>query len=317
MNDTIGLLVGRERIFPEALIETINGRQVNGVRAEMARLGGTRLDEQTRYRVILDRISHEVPYYRAYLTKAVADGAIVVNNPFWWSADNKFVECVIAERLGVAVPRTVLLPNVSYEADIIDESLRNLESSIPWTEIAGYIGMPAVLKPAIGGGSKNVSVVDTVDELITAYQQSGHLTMIVQECIVYDNYARCWVIGRDEVRISGYDYHKPRAERYRIEHRLEPEVYDRIMHDCLALTRALGYDMDTVEFAVRDGVPYAIDFLNPAPDCDPPSVGQENFEWVVEHVADLLIRYATGERLPPPDPTAAALATAVPPLRSS
>jgi hypothetical protein len=312
VNTTIGLLVGRERNFPEALIEAINGRDTQGVRAEMVRLAGTRLDEQTPYRVILDRISHEVPYYRAYLTKAVADGTIVVNNPFWWSADNKFVECVIAERLGVAVPRTVLLPNVSYEADIIDESLRNLEPSLPWQDIATYIGMPAVLKPAIGGGSKNVSVVDTVDELIAAYQESGHLTMIVQECIVYDNYARCWVIGRNNVRVSGYDYHKPHAERYRIEHRLETELYDRIVRDCLTLTRALGYDMDTVEFAVREGVPYAIDFLNPAPDCDPPSVGRDNFEWVVEHTADLLIRYATGKKLPPPAPTAGALATAVP-----
>lgn len=308
---TIGIIVGREETFPDALIEEINRRGVDGARAEMVRLSGTRLDERTPYSVILDRISHEVPYYRAYLTKAVADGVIVVNNPFWWSADNKFIECVIAERLGVAVPKTVLLPNISYEADIIDASLRNLVTPLPWDDILEYVGLPAVLKPAIGGGSKNITVAQSREELVEAYEASGSLTMIVQECIVYENYARCWAIGREHVRVSGYDYHKPRADRYRVQHRLSDGLYDRIVHDCVSLTRALGYDMDTLEFAIRGDIPYAIDFLNPAPDCDPPSVGQENFEWVVRHVADLLIGYATGE-FSAPNPDAVSLVGAVP-----
>ncbi len=46
------------------------------------------------------------------------------------------------------------------------------------------------------------------------------------------------------------------------------------------------------EFAIRNGIPYAIDFTNPAPDCDPPSVGQENFNWVLETAADMLIAKA-------------------------
>lgn len=311
----IGVLVGRERAFPEALIEQIN-RSGEGVSAEMITLAGTRLDETIPYRVILDRISHEVPYFRAYLTKAVADGVIVVNNPFWWSADNKYVECVLASRLGVAVPRTVLLPNVTYEADIVDESLRNL-ASVDWESVVQHVGLPAVLKPAIGGGSKNVSVVDTRDALVEAYRQSGNLTMIAQECVVYDNYARCWVIGREDVRVSGYDYHKPRADRYRLEHRLTPALYDRIVRDCLTLVRALGYDLDTVEFAIRDGVPIAIDWLNPAPDADPASVGQENFEWVVDRVAAMLIRYAHSSTGAEPTPDWRDLTGAVPELQSA
>jgi hypothetical protein len=187
---------------------------------------------------------------------------------------------------------------------------------LDWEAIAEYVGLPAVIKPALGGGSKNVSIVNTVDELAAAHADSGNLTMIVQECIEYDNYARCWVIGREEVRVSGYDYHKPRADRYRLDHRLSPELFQRVEQDCLTLTSALGYDMDTVELAIRDGVPYAIDFLNPAPDCDPPSVGQENFEWVVEHVADMLIRYATEEQIPAPAPNALALVGAIPQLRT-
>jgi hypothetical protein len=52
----------------------------------------------------------------------------------------------------------------------------------------------------------------------------------------------------------------------------------------------LGYDLNTVEFAVEDGVPYAIDFMNPAPDADVNSVGQENFDWVVNAVAELAVK---------------------------
>lgn len=305
----VGLLVGREERFPSALIERIN-QSKTGVTAEMMTLNGTRLGDVAAYRVILDRISHEAPYYRVFLSKAIADGVIVINNPLWWSADNKFIECVLAQRLGVAVPRTVLLPNVSYDADIVPASLRNL-GVVDWDEIVEYIGLPAILKPAIGGGSKNISMVDSQEELVRAYERSGSLTMIVQERIEYENYVRCWVLGRQEVRVSGYDYHKPHADRYCVEHRLSSELYDRVVRECLTLTRALGYDMDTVEFAIKDGVPYAIDFLNPAPDCEPVSVGQENFEWVVDHAAALCIRYAQTETQPPP-PDWRALVGAVP-----
>lgn len=307
----IGIIVGREEEFPAALIEHIN-RAGNGLTAEMVSIGGTALTDVIPYRVILDRISHEVPYYRAYLGKAVADGAIVVNNPFWWSADNKFIECVIAEGLGVAVPKTVLLPNISYEADIIDRSLRNLHP-VDWDRVIAYVGLPAVIKPAMGGGSRNVSIAQTRDELIAAHQASGTLTMIVQEKIEYERYVRCFVLGRQEVRISGYDFNLPRHIRYTHDPQLTPTLHDRIVHDCLALTRALGYDMDTVELAIRDEIPYAIDFLNPAPEVESNSVGQANFDWMVEHVADLCLRYARGQATPP-QPDRLALVGALPPL---
>lgn len=311
----IGILCGRERLFPEALIAQIN-KQGGEVVAEMARLTATPMDEPPPYRVILDRISHEVPFYRAYLTKAVADGVIVVNNPFWWSADNKYVECTLAGQIDVAVPRTVLLPNVSYEADIVEESLRNLAAP-NWEEVVAYTGLPAVMKPAIGGGSKNIYIVDSIEALDRAYRETGHLTMIVQEKIEYENYVRCWALGREEVRISGYNYHLPRAERYLGAHQLTTELLNRVNDACLALTRALGYDMDTIELAFRDGVPYAIDFLNPAPDCDPPSVGQENFDWVVERTAAMLVRYATESGPPEPKLNWRDMCAAVPPLRQT
>jgi len=87
-----------------------------------------------------------------------------------------------------------------------------------------------------------------------------------------------------------YDPRQPHHARYvQSPQPIEPSMYERLRGDCLKLTEALGYDFDTLEFAVRDGVPYAIDFLNPAPDADPASVGDENFQWVLEHASRWLV----------------------------
>ena len=64
----------------------------------------------------------------------------------------------------------------------------------------------------------------------------------------------------------------------------------------LRLCKYLGYDFNTVELAVRDGVPYAIDFCNPAPDAERTSVGEENFNWVVEASANFAIDKAKSHK---------------------
>jgi glutathione synthase/RimK-type ligase-like ATP-grasp enzyme len=295
----VGILVGRENTLPQAFIDRVNSKNVEGITAEMIRLGGTRMGEPIPYRVIVDRISHEIPYYRVYLKKAVAEGVIVINNPFWWSADDKFFEVVLAERLGVAVPRTVLVPNRAYDADIIDESLRNLIDPLPWDEYVAYTGLPAVLKPAIGGGNKNISIVRSVDELKRAWEKSGSLQMILQEFIEHQKYVRSFCLGRKHVLISRYDHSRPHEERYVAGYEgLGDELMERITHDVLTLCRALGYDMNTVEMAIRDDMPYAIDFLNPAPDMDRPSIKPKRFEWVVETLANVVIEFALGEATP-------------------
>ncbi len=303
----VGLLVGRENTFPEPFLDLV-GRKgaVHGVTAEMAVLGGAREVEEPRYAVIVDRISHEVPYYRAHLKSAALMGTVVVNDPFWWEADEKFFECTLARKLGVAVPKTVVLPNKSYIPDINDQSLRNLAYPIDWEGIAAYTGLPAILKPNTGGGWKDVYKVDTVDELITAYDGTGtaHFgqrpkTMILQEFIAWDDYVRCIAIGRTHVLPIRYDPLAPFHDRYVVSRPVEGRLRERAIADAITLTDALGYDMDTVEFAVRDDVLYAIDFLNPAPDFDSFSIKGENFDWVLERMSDLVISYATGAAVPP------------------
>lgn len=286
----IGILVGMENTFPPALIEKINSLNA-GVTAEYLKTGGVRAEDGCEYRVIFDRISHEIPYYRGLLKHAVLNGAIVVNNPFWWSADDKFFNYSLASKLGVAVPKTVLLPQKAYIQGVTNASLRNLEFPLQWQAILDYVGVPAFLKPFDGGGWKNVYKVHSLEELWRCYDETGTLCMTLQEAIEFEEYVRCYCVGRKDVLVMIYD---PANRRYvpRTERSLPPDLEDRITRDTILLCETLGYDLNTVEFAVRDGIPYAIDFMNPAPDADIHSVTEPYFNWILDAMARLLVDYA-------------------------
>lgn len=296
MPKRIGILYGMERSFPPALVEAI-GRRGSDVVGEFVKVGPLRQETPAAYDVILDRISHEVPFYRTYLKCAAATGTQVVNNPFWWSADDKFLNNVIARAAGVAVPKTYLLPHKEHPPNTGADSFTNLEYPVDWDAVFEGLGFPIFMKPADGGGWKDVYKVDNPESFFRAYDQTRDLSMMAQEAIEFTEYYRCYGIGRSEVRIMRYDPRAPFERRYvRDAAPTDPALEARMRRDVLALCGALGYDMNTIEFAVRDGVPYAIDFMNPAPDCDAFSVGEDNFRWVVEKVADLLVDRARNPR---------------------
>jgi hypothetical protein len=290
---TVGILVGREKTFPQALIDRINERGGGEVVAEYVQVGGVRLDEGRRYDIIIDRISHEVPFYRAFLKRAALEGTQIINNPFWWSADDKFFNYSLAVKLGVAIPKTALLPQKDYIEGITSESLRNLEFPLDWQGIVDYVGMPAIIKPFDGGGWKNVSRVNSMEELWQVYDTTGTLCMTLQEFIAFDQFVRCYCIGQEEVMIMPYDPRKPylSGEQYiQDPNYLSVELAERITNDVRTLCRALGYDINTVEFAIKDGIPYAIDFMNPAPDAELVSVGEFYHNWVTDTVVNLVFK---------------------------
>jgi hypothetical protein len=294
MTKTVGLVVGREWSWPPAFIEEVNKRD-QGVLAEFAQMGGDRHDDPVPYAVLIDRISHEVPMYRSFLKKAVLDGVTVVNNPFMWTADDKFFGAVLASKIGVSSPRTILLPNKRYVPGIVpEESLRNLRFPLDWKGIVEYIGLPCILKDAHGGGWKEVYVCRTEEELVHNYDHSGLLTMIVQEFIEWNQFVRCLCLGQEDILVMQYD---PKARKYIVDDDyLPPALHERVVGDSRKLVGALGYDMNSIEYAIRDGVPYAIDFMNPAPDMDIYSLTQTYFDWAVSHMADMAIRLAMNPR---------------------
>ena len=290
---TIGVLFGMENVFPGALVERINGMGMDGLTAEFVQIGGVRMDVPSPYRVIVDRISHDIPFYRAWLKTAALGGAYVISNPFWAAADDKFFNYALAARLGVAVPPTVLLPHKEHPAGTTDKSMRNLVYPLNWDEVFEYIGFPAFLKPFDGGGWRDVFHVKSREEFFQNYDQTRTLCMTLQRAVNFTEYFRCYVVGQEHVHVMPYDPRAPFHNRYvKDPPAYPPALLARVEQDALTLCRALGYDLNTVEFAVEEGVPYAIDFMNPAPDADPSSVGPENFEWIVDAVAKLAVKKA-------------------------
>ncbi|MEM1123762.1 MAG: hypothetical protein AAGJ18_25210 [Bacteroidota bacterium] len=289
----IGILFGQEDTFPWAFIDRVNSKKARGIKAEAVSIDKVQQNDPTEYAVIIDRISQDVPFYRAYLKNAALTGTAVINNPFWWSADEKFFNNCLAEKIGVPVPKTVLLPSNTRPDDTSDQSFRNLAYPLNWKEIFDYIGFPAYMKPHDGGGWKSVYKITDPQDLWNKYGETGQLVMMLQEEIVFDTYFRCYCLGTDNVHIMQYEPRNPHHLRYVLDGpEIDKKLLKKVEQLTIKLNKALGYDFNTVEFAVRDGIPYAIDFCNPAPDADVHSVGPDNFEWIVENAAEMAIAKA-------------------------
>ncbi len=288
----IGILYGWERSFPEAFVQHINAKNIKGIQAEAVQISQVRQAQPTGYDVIVDRISQDVPFYRAFLKNEAITGTAVINNPFWWSADDKFFNNAVAIQEGVPVPKTVILPSRDHPTDTRAESFSNLAFPLDWDGMFDYLGWPAFMKPFAGGGWKHVYKLDSREEFFAKYAETGQLVMLLQEAIEFDAYFRVYCIGAKHLRIMHYEPRNPHHLRYAATHQVSAELISTIEDYTLRLNKALGYDFNTVEFAIRDGIPYAIDFGNPAPDAERGSVGNENFEWVLEHAADYAIERA-------------------------
>ena len=288
----IGILFGQERSFPMAFIERINSKGVDNIIAEPVRIDKVVQGAADEYAVIFDRISQDVPFYRAYLKNAAICGAAVINNPFWWSADEKFFNNCLAVKIGVPVPKTVIIPSRDLPPDTNDQSYSNLAYPLDWPGIFDYVGFPAYMKPFAGGGWKNVYRIADMDDFFQKHAETGQLVMLLQEEIVFEEYYRCYCIGGKYVRIMPYEPRNPHHLRYTSDFNPSAERLKQMEEIVLRINQYLGYDFNTVELALRDGVPYAIDFCNPAPDADLKSVGEENFDWVVETAATYAIERA-------------------------
>lgn len=292
----IGILYGKERSFPEAFIDCINKKNIKGIIAESVLIDKVIQGEATEYAVIIDRISQDVPFYRAYLKNAALCGTAVINNPFWWSADEKFFNNCLATKINVPVPKTVILPSRDLPDDTSNESFANLSYPLNWDSIFKYVGFPAYMKPFAGGGWKNVYRLESIEDFFDKHSETKQLVMLLQEEIEFDEYYRCYCIGGKHVRIMPYEPRNPHHLRYVADFKPTPDRLKEMEAIVLRINQYLGYDFNTVELAVRNGIPYAIDFCNPAPDAEIKSVGEENFKWVVETAATFAIEKAMQQK---------------------
>ncbi len=288
----IGILHGKERSFPEAFVARINSKNVPGIIAEPVKIDKAMQGEFSGYTVIIDRISQDVPFYRTWLKNAAVTGTAVINNPFWWSADDKYFNNCLMTKIGVPVPKTAIIPSRDLPDDTSDDSFSNLAFPLDWDSIFKYTGFPVYMKPFAGGGWKNVYKLNSKEEFFEKHSETGQLVMLFQEEIVFTEYYRCYCIGGKHVRIMSYEPRNPHHLRYVADFKPSPERLKQMTDIVLKINAYLGYDFNTVELAIRDGIPYAIDFCNPAPDAERTSVGEENFEWVVETAATYAIEKA-------------------------
>jgi len=289
----IGLLVGRERDWPEAFLAAVQ-EQRSDVTAELIKLGGTYVDDDSPYDLVIDRMSHEVPYYRTHVKLAAMQGSYVINSPFVWSADNRFFGTAVANRLGLRSPRTIVLPNKDVDTDVVPDSFRNLRYPMDWEGITEHIGVPAILKELSSGGRRLSYRVHSVDELIQRFDESGTRTMILQQIVHGGDHIHCLVIGGKDVLLLPYDHH---LNRYLARRELDPELAAEIERSALLITNSYGYDINMVEFIQRDEELFVINSTNPAPVMDRELMTDEQFDWAVNKTVELAL-----DRLDDPRP---------------
>ena len=288
----IGILHGKERSFPEAFVARVNGKNIPGIVAEHVRIDKAMQGEPSGYAVIIDRISQDVPFYRTWLKNAALTGTAVINNPFWWSADDKYFNNCLMTKVGVPVPKTAIIPSRDLPHDTTAESFSNLAYPLDWDSIFKYVGFPAYMKPFEGGGWKHVYKLNSAEDFFQKHSETGQLVMLLQEEIIFEEYYRIYCVGRKYIRIMPYEPRNPHHLRYVADFKPSQQRLKQMEEIVLRINTFLGYDLNTVELAVRDGIPYAIDFCNPAPDAERTSVGEDNFEWIVETMANYAIERA-------------------------
>lgn len=273
----IGLLYGEAEEFPRALIDRIQQQDISGVSAEAVQLDKVTAADPALFAVLIDGCAVQAPFYRHFLQQAALAGTAVINNPFLPHNQGTHFPGLLASRLGIPVPRTVLLPSRELPPGATPGTFRNLAYPLDWEGIFGYVGFPAWLKPAEGEAGP-VYRVSGPDECFARQGETGSRVMVLQEEITAESAFSVWGIGA-QLRIlpaDGADFSLPDA----LENKLS--AYAR------RLNAALGNEIYRADFAVREGVAYLTGCGTPFPG----ATSQAHFSWLVDTLADHAISRA-------------------------
>ncbi len=285
----VGFLIGREKEMPDTVIGILNERY-EGIQAELVKLGGTFLDEPVPYDVIIDRMSHEIPYYHAYVKYAALSGCYIINDPFVWANDTKFFAGALMRKLGVRTPRTAVLPNKDVATDTVPDSFRNLSYPMDWQAIVDYIGSPAIFKDVRSGGRRFAHRVNNVEELIQRYDESGTRTMILQQVIDSSHQYHCMVIGGEKTLLMPYSLETSRY--YEGDGGLDDRIVRQMTEVALKIAHVYGYDINLTEFVLQGDEVYLINATNPSPLIGRDLVTEPQFNWICREIAELAARRA-------------------------
>ncbi len=288
----IGLLLGTEDDWPRAF------------GALLARLGPVRdaagtahafdterltiepfaLDDKPRTGLVIDRLAYWYYHPREWLKKvALMDDVYLLNSPFTFQAMEKHAAYCAMMRLGLKVPRTVLVPfkNPVDNAKWAYTSAR-YNQAFDLDAVAEQIGYPLYMKPYDGGAWRGVSRIRNAAELHAAYDSSGEMLMHLQAAIEgYDAFARALTIG-PETMVMRFAPEQPMHERYRVEHEfLGPETGDEAVTISRIVNAFFRWEFNSCEMLVRGADVHPIDYANACPDVSITSL-HYYFPWAIK-----------------------------------
>jgi hypothetical protein len=246
------------------------------------------LNQEVNYDVVLDRLTYWYDMSREWIKKAVVmNDVYVLNNPWSVQCNEKHTSYCAMMRLGMPVPATVLIPPKEYDDRVdLQETLRRYAKLFKLEDIGKQIGYPSFMKPYDGGGWVGVSKLENDDDLRDAYEKSGKFVMHAQKGLVpFDAFVRCVGLG-PQTRIISYDPGAPLHERYQSQTDLvaagliSEDDAQLIRDTTLTINTFFGWDFNSCELILKDGVWHPFDFANPCPDSQVTSL-HVHFPWMV------------------------------------
>ena len=287
----VGLLVGRDRAFADAVVRHINSAD-GGLRAAPLTLDGVRMAAAPGADVVLDLSSHAVPFYQSVLKNAALKGARVVNDPFWLLGVDRFVVFGIAHRLGVPAARAVLVPNREHIEGVVAESLRNRAEPLDWDGAVAYLGFPLVVRPLADVLPDRAVVAESREALAALWDASGTGQLVLEESVAWSHSVRVVVVGGEVLAMPWRPRHEALARGARPADGPIGEPLDAAAAHARRLAEALGAQLGTFDFAVRDGAATLVDWNTAAPELDPAVMAPADFAWAVGRTASLARRLA-------------------------
>ena len=275
-NHLIGLLLGTEEDWPRAF-ETLLGRigpikhegTTHELSTERITIEPFPLDYKPRYDLVIDRLAWWYYVPREWLKKvALMDDVYLLNSPFTFQSMEKHAAYCAMLRLGIKVPKTVLIPHKNPpETSRFQYTAAKYNQPFDLGEVAEQVGYPLFMKPFDGGQWVGVSRIRDRDELVRAYDESGQRLMHLQASVEgFDAFARSLSIG-PETMVMKFRPDLPMHDRYAVEHDfLSPQLGWEVETISRLVNAFFRWEFNSCEILVRGDDAHPIDYANASPD---------------------------------------------------
>ena len=273
----IGLLLGTEEDWPRAFDEILRrlgpvdgpGGSKHEFECERITIEPFDLRDQPRYGLVIDRLAYWYYHPREWLKKvALMDNVYLLNSPFTFQSMEKHAAYCAMIRLGLKVPKTVLVPYknpVDNSRYAYTAAKYNLAFDLD--AVAEQIGYPLFMKPYDGGAWRGVSQIRNPAELHAAYDASGEMLMHLQKAVDgYDVFARSLSIGA-ETMVMRFQPDQPMHARYAVDHSfLAPDTGTEVVTIGRLVNAFFRWEFNSCETLVKGTEVYPIDYANACPD---------------------------------------------------